>query len=79
MIRNNARCTREINSSIAMTKAAIKIRNTFQQQIVRNFLEGTNNTAAFAASDFYGAEHCTLLKADQNNWRVLNCGVRGGR
>jgi len=39
IISNIARCTWEIVSCIAMTKAAFKNKNSFQHQITLKFLE----------------------------------------
>jgi hypothetical protein len=41
MITSDARCTREIKSSIAMTKAAFNKKKTFHQQIGLKFKEKT--------------------------------------
>jgi hypothetical protein len=42
VITNDARCTREIKSSIAMAKAAFNRKKTFQLQIGLKFKEQTN-------------------------------------
>jgi len=46
-----------------------EIRNSFQQQIVLNIWK-KKTKCWIAASDFCGAEHCTLQKADQSDWRL---------
>jgi hypothetical protein len=79
MIRKNARCTRKINSSIAMAKAAFKIRNAFQKQIGLNFLEGTSKLLHLqqVICMMLNIAHCR--KQIVNNRRVLNCGAVDGR
>jgi hypothetical protein len=42
MITNDARCTREIKSRIAMTKAAFNKKKTFHQQIGLKLKEETS-------------------------------------
>ena len=63
MITIDARCTREIKSSIAMTKAAFN-KKTFHQQIGPKFKDETLKCYICRVA-FYGAESWTLRKADQ--------------
>jgi hypothetical protein len=65
MITNNARCTREIKSRIAVAKEALNRRKTFftikldlnlRKKLVKCYIWNTS---------FYGAETGTLRKGDQ--------------
>jgi len=54
----------KLNILLSLQKLHSEIRNSFQWQLVLNFLE-KKWTFAFAANDFYGGESCTLHKRDQ--------------
>jgi hypothetical protein len=79
MIRNNARCKREIKSNIDIVKLNLKIRITFQKQIGLNFLDETVKLFHFQQVIFMVLNFAHFRKQIINNWRVLNCGAGGGR
>jgi hypothetical protein len=66
MITNDARCTREIKSRIAMAKAAFnKKRNLFTSKLDLNLRKKLVKCYIWSIT-LYGAETWTLRKMDQN-------------
>jgi hypothetical protein len=72
MITNDARCTCEIKSRIAMAKAAFKKKkNLFTSKLNLNLRKKLIKCYIWSMA-LYGAETWTLRKVDQKN---LNCGA----
>jgi hypothetical protein len=66
MITNDARCTGEIKSRIAMAKAAFnKKKNLFTSKLDLNLRKKLVNCYIWRIA-LYGAETWTLRKVDQN-------------
>jgi hypothetical protein len=66
MITNDARCTREIKSRIAMAKAVFnKKKNIFTSKLDLNLWKKLVKCYIWSIA-FYGAETWTLRKMDQN-------------
>jgi hypothetical protein len=75
MITNDARCTREIKSRIAMAKATFnKKKNHFTSKLDLNLRKELIYCYIWSIA-FYGAETWTLRKVDQSIWKVLKCGA----
>jgi hypothetical protein len=53
-----------MKSSIVISKAVFQNKIYFNNKLDL-FFGRNQQTAGFAASDFYGAVHCTLQKADK--------------
>jgi hypothetical protein len=64
MITNDARCVREIKSSIFLEKSAFKKNVSFHQQIGLKFKEETSKVLHLEHS-FGRAENWTLRKVDK--------------
>jgi hypothetical protein len=65
MITNDARCTREIKSRIAMAKSAFsKKKNLFTSKLDLNLRKKLVKCYIWSIA-LYGAETCTLRKVDQ--------------
>ena len=76
---NDARCTREIKSSITVTKAAFnKKRAIFTTQFDLNFWKKLIKCYVWS-TPLYGAETWTLRDVDRNTPKVLRCGAGEGR
>jgi hypothetical protein len=72
MITNDASCTREIKSRIAMAKAAFnKKKNLFTSKLDLNLRKKLVNCYIWNIA-LYGAETWTLREVDQ---KVLKCGA----
>ena len=79
LITNEARCTREIKSSITVTKAAFnKKRAIFTTQFDLNFWKKLIKCYVWS-TPLYGAETWTLRDVDRNTPKVLRCGAGEGR
>jgi hypothetical protein len=73
MITNDARCTREIKSRIAMAKAAFDKKKTlFTSKLALNLRKKLVKLYIWSIA-LYGAETWTLRKADQKYLKVLKC------
>jgi hypothetical protein len=64
LITNDARCTREIKSRIAMAKAAFNKKTLFTSKLDLNLRKKVVKCYIWSAA-LYGAETCTLRKAHQ--------------
>jgi len=79
LITNDERCTREIKSSIAVTKAAFnKKRAIFATKFDLNFWRKLFKCYILSML-LYGAESWTLRDVDRNTRRVLRCGAGEGK
>jgi hypothetical protein len=75
MITNDARCTREIKSRIAMAKATFnKKKNLFTSKLDLNLRKKLVKCYIWSIA-LYGAETWTLGKEIRNTWKVLKCGA----
>jgi hypothetical protein len=79
MKRNNARCTREIKSWLALAKAAFnKTKILFTSKSDLHLKQKQANCYIWSIA-LCGAETWTLRKVAQNTWKVLNCSAGEGR
>jgi hypothetical protein len=75
LITNDARCTHEIKSRIAMKKAAFnKKRDLFATNFDLNFWKKLIKCYVLSIH-FYGAETWALRDVDKNTRKVLRCCV----
>jgi hypothetical protein len=73
MITNDARCTREIKSRIAMAKAAFNNKkNLFTSKLDLNLRKKLVKCYIWSTA-LYGAETWTLRKVIRSIWKVLKC------
>ena len=78
MERNNARCTREIKSWLALAKAAFnKTKILFTSKSDLHLKQKQANCYIWSIA-LCGAETWTLRKVAQNTWKVLNCSAGEG-
>jgi hypothetical protein len=78
MLTNNETCTCEIESSIAMTKAAfISQRAIFTSKMDLELRKKPVKSYSWSI-DLHGAKTWTLLTVDQKNLVVSKCGVGEG-
>jgi hypothetical protein len=74
MRTNCARCTREIESSIALAKSSIRQEENFTSKMHLNLRKKFLKWRILSI-EFYGAETWSLWKVDQKYWVVLKCGA----
>jgi hypothetical protein len=75
MITNDARCTREIKSRIAMAKAAFNKKTTLFKSTLDLNLRKQLVKCYIWSTALYGAETWTLRKVDRSIWQVFKCGA----
>jgi hypothetical protein len=74
---NDARCTREIKSRIAMAKASFNKKKNFQRQIGLKSNEEIGKVLVHCyiwSIAWYGSETWHFGKQSRNNWKVLYSG-----
>jgi hypothetical protein len=75
MIKNDARCTREIKSRIARAKASLnKKKNLFTSKLDLHLWKKLVKCYIWSIA-LYGAEKWTLRKVDQKYLESLKCGA----
>jgi hypothetical protein len=78
-ITNDARCTREIKSRIAMAKAAFNKKTLFTSKMDFNLRKKLVKCCIWSIA-LYGAETCTLRKTDQKfTLKIVKYGAGEGR
>jgi hypothetical protein len=75
MITNDARCTREIKSRIAVAKAAFNKKKTLFTSKLDLHLRNKLVKCYIWSTALYGAETWTLRKGDQKYLESLACGA----
>jgi hypothetical protein len=79
MLTNDGRCTCDIKSKIAMTKAAFNKKRALFTSMLDLILRKKLVKCYSSSRALYGAETWTIHAVIRNTWKVLKCGAGEGR